>query len=309
MKKIIPIYIVCALWAHQASAQTTHDFLVAASNGDPVAQYNLAQCYRYGWGAEPNNTSYRHYLRLSAEGGEERARGELADNLTPIAPNLASYWRGEESSTLPYDYTYRSFDSGCYYGEIYRGTRDGYGTFVWDSGTIYVGRWENGERYGLGLSIFDTMTIFCTHTTSANGYGAALITAPDTHWAGAKGSLYYVGYLERDLPNGMGTLYDTEGRVTYYGAFADGIPTGPYPTAESFSSYRWVREELANGDTWEGEMTDGVRDGFGIYTWGDGSRWYGFWQDGMRDGSGLYIRSDGALMSGTWENGELKTDN
>ncbi len=287
------------------SAQVAGDFLAAARSGDPTAQYNLAQCYRYGWGVEINPTSYLHHLRLSAEGGEERAKIELADHLTDIAPDIAAHLR-DEANTPPYDYIYRSFDEGCYYGELYRGIRDGYGTFVWDSGTSYTGRWESGGRYGVGITRFDTMLIFSNHRGSAHGYGAAIITHPDHHWAGAKGSVRYVGYLEGGLPSGTGTLYDREGRVTYYGTFVAGVPTGNYPTRESFSSYRWECEVLPNGDNWEGEMVGGTREGFGIYTWEDGSRWYGFWEGGLRNGIGLYIRSDGALLSGTWEDGELK---
>ena len=308
MRRFLLIYIICMAANLSLSAQVASDFSAAARGGDSVAQYNLAQCYRYGWGVEANTTSYIHYLRLSAEGGEARARAELADHIATTAPDLASYLRGE-ASTLPYDYTYRSFDDGCYYGEMQYGTRDGYGTFLWDSGTCYTGRWESGVRYGEGITRFDTMYIFANHTGDAHGYGAAIITHPDHHWAGAAGSVRYVGYLENGLPSGTGALYNADGEVTYYGTFVAGIPTGEYPTRESFSSYRWVREELPNGDSWEGEVVGGIREGFGIYTWGDGSHWYGFWEGGVRNGIGLYLREDGSPLGGTWENGELRVEN
>ena len=308
MRRFAIIYIICISAHLSLFGQVASDFSAAARGGDATAQYNLAQCYRYGWGVESNTTSYLHYLRLSAEGGEERAKGELAAHLAATAPDLASYLRGE-ASTLPYDYTYRSFDDGCYYGEMQYGTRDGYGTFLWDSGTCYTGRWESGVRYGEGITRFDTMYIFAHHTGDAQGYGAAIITHPDHHWAGAVGSVRYVGYLENGLPSGTGTLYNADGEVTYYGTFVAGIPTNEYPTRESFSSYRWACEELPNGDSWEGEMVGGIREGFGIYTWGDGSRWYGFWEGGVRNGIGLYLREDGSPLGGTWENGELRIEN
>lgn len=289
-------------------AQVASDFTAAARGDDAVAQYNLAQCYRYGWGVEVNTTLWLHYLRLSAEGGEAKAKAELAEHLSGIAPDIASYWRDEESK-LSLDYAYRSFNEGCYYGELSYGTRDGYGTFVWDSGTCYTGRWESGVRYGVGITRFDTMLLFANHTGGAHGYGAVLITHPNHHWAGAKGSVRYVGYLANGIPNGVGTLYDSEGAVTYYGNFSSGAPTGTYPSTESYSSYRWAQEELPNGDTWEGEMMGDVREGFGIYTWEDGSCWYGFWENGIRHGIGLYVRTDGALLGGNWEMGELRIEN
>lgn len=308
MRRFTLIYIICAMVHLALPAQVASDFAASARGGNAVAQYNLAQCYRYGWGVEANTTSWLHYLRLSAEGGEAKAKADLADHLLGIAPEVAAYWRGEEGEQS-LNYSYRSFDEGCYYGELSYGTRDGYGTFVWDSGTCYTGCWDSGVRYGVGITRFDTMLLFANHTGGAHGYGAALITHPDHHWAGAEGSVRYVGYLENGTPNGTGTLYDSEGAVTYYGNFSSGVPTGIYPTTESFSSYRWAQEVMPNGDTWEGEMMGGVREGFGIYTWEDGSRWYGFWENGIRHGIGLYVRTDGALLGGNWEMGELRIEN
>lgn len=306
MRRYIFIYIICT-YAGLASAQTLGDYLPRARTGDAIAQYNTAQCYLYGWGTKPNKGLWLHFLRLSAEGGEPQAMEDLAGHLATLAPDLASYWRGEQS-TIPYDYSYHSHTDGCYYGEIHRGERDGYGTYLWDSGIHYTGLWESGERYGVGITHFEDMVIYGNHAGDAHGYGAIILTSPDLHFEGAEGSVYFVGYLSDGMPNGIGTLYNADGEVTYYGEFSNGIPTSTYPTEVRFSSYRWHREALPNGDSWEGEMVDNVRNGFGIYRWEDGSEWWGFWHEGSREGAGLYIRNDGALMYGTWERGELKIE-
>ena len=298
------IFILCACVATSASAQTLNDFLAAARSGDSVAQYNTAQCYRHGWGTAVNFSEWLHYLRLSAEGGEQRAQQALANHLSLVAPDVAAYWRGE-GEEFP-NYAYRSFDEGCYYGEMLGGTRDGYGSFVWDNGTIYTGEWEDGERYGIGVTHFDNQSIYGNHIKGQmSGYGAIIITSEGHYLDGAEGSVCYVGYFEAGLPNGSGTLYNASGEVTYYGTFKDGKPTATYPSEESYSLYRWEHEELPNGDGWEGESYEGVRHGFGIYRWADGAWWCGYWHEGLREGEGLLVRSDGSLLNGTWENGEL----
>ena len=308
MRRFIHMFIICACVATGASAQTLSDFLSAAQGGDPTAQFNAAQCYRYGWGTAPNPTEYHHLVRLSAEGGEPRAQRVLAEHYSSFAPNLASYWASGATSSLP-DYHYRSYDDGCYHGELLGGARDGYGFYLWDNGDYYIGEWENGERYGMGFTRFDRMALYGSLSKGQmEGYGALLITTEGCWLSGAEGSTRYVGYFEEGLPNGTGTLYNSSGEVTYYGNFKNGIPTDPYPSERSYSSYHWVYEELPNGDSWEGESYDGVRHGWGIYRWADGSWWCGTWHEGLREGEGLFVRSDGAMMTGTWEREELRVE-
>ncbi len=308
MRRFILMFITCACVAKGASAQVLSDFITAAHGGDTTAQFNAAQCYRYGWGTATNLTEWLHFMRLAAEGGEPRAQRILAEHFRPFAPNIATYWALEGSAAA--NYHYHSFDEGCYYGEMQGGVRDGYGSFAWDSGVYYLGEWENGERYGIGVTLFDNQILYGSLSDGQmEGYGAIVITAEDCWLQGAKGSTRFVGYFENGAPNGIGTLYNSLGEVTYYGNFKNGVPTASYPTTESYSLYRWEVEELPNGDRWEGELFDGVRHGFGTYHWADGSWWRGYWYEGLREGEGLFVRSDGAMMVGTWEKGKLKDEN
>lgn len=304
MKHFLPIFILCACATLNAFSQSLNDFIGAARTGDPQAQYNAAQCYRYGWGTPPNATLWHHYLRLAAENGVPEALTELANRYDSTLPHLAAHWRGE-SDNLPYTHHYRSYNEGCYYGEIRGGTRDGYGTFLWDSGVSHTGRWEEGVSYGMGYTRFDDQQLFCNHTGDGSGFGALILTSPEAHFPEAEGSRRYVGYFEEGLPNGFGALYDEEGKLVYFGNFSAGRPTDAYPSRESYSSYHWTHEQLSSGDSWEGEAVDGVRHGFGIYRWADGSWWCGFWQDGVREGAGLYVHHDGAIVTGEWSAGEL----
>lgn len=43
------------------------------------------------------------------------------------------------------------------------------------------------------------------------------------------------------------------------------------------------------GDTYDGEWKDGVRNGYGIYTWNGGAKYEGDYVNGVREGTGKYL--------------------
>lgn len=302
MRRFILILIVCASACGSLRAQSLGDYLSEARSGNSIAQYNAAMCYLHGWGTEPDLSRWHYFMRQAAENGQQEAARKLADHYAPFAPEMASYWLGEES-TLPYKYHYRSYDQGCYYGELRRGVRDGYGSFLWDDGTYLVGNWEDGRQYGMCAILTEE------HATYGNfdnfcGLGA-IILIEGHEFEGVEGAVVYVGYIEDGLPSSHGAFYDTEGRNIYYGPIKNAMPSASSST-ESYRAYRWSREQLSSGDSWEGESLNGVRSGFGIYRWEDGAWWCGFWENGLREGSGLYRRADGALMTGLWSGDTLQ---
>ena len=306
MKRLL-LYILVSLTIllpDGVTAQTLSDFLPAALTNNPIAQYNASKCYAYGWGTEINLPRAAHYLRLAAENGQPRAMAELAEQFSTPSPLLADYWRNEGAESR--GNRYESYDNGCYYGEIISYQRDGYGTYAWDSGTVYSGEWQDGRRHGMGFSVYGDAIHYGSYTNEPNGYGATIITAPQREIAGAEGACIYVGDFVNGTPHGLGTLYDREGRLLYYGDFAKGSPSATYPTTDSYSRYRWTHESLPGGDTYEGESNNGVREGFGIYRWADGSVWFGEWAGGVRSGEGLYINANGAMMAGSWVDGEFQ---
>lgn len=303
MRRTLLYILVSLLCCFSAHAQQLSDFLSEAKRGNSLAQYNASVCYKHGLGTEPNPTRSRHFLRLAAENGEQIARKQLADLFATSLPQLASYWEKSLSADSPTSgfTSYESFDNGCYYGQLHGGLRDGYGTYVWDSGTHYVGSWEDDERYGMGRTSTATQTHYGHYLNNATGYGATIITdTTHTHIAQCPDGICYAGSYASGLPDGIGTIYNSAGEVVYYGSFEAGRPTDHYPSTESYSAYRWVREVLPSGDTYEGETVNGLREGFGIYRWAAGSVWFGQWQGGVRSGEGLYIDTDGRMIEGVW---------
>ena len=296
MRRLILIFILCAWAAAPLRGQTLSNYLTEARSGNTIAQYNAAMCYLHGWGTQPNQARWHYFMRLAAQGGQEEASEKLACYYDGFAPELASYWRGQEN-TLPYQYFYRAYDEGCYYGELRGGQRDGYGSFVWDEGIYLVGYWEDGRQSGMCRIMTPEQTTY-GHFDNLSGSGAIILT-PGHHFAGLESAVVYVGYIEDGVPSGHGAFYDTEGRNIYFGPIDSEGSSGVVAT-QANHPYRWGHESLSSGDSWEGESLNGVRHGFGIYRWADGAWWCGFWENGLREGSGLYMRADGALMTGVW---------
>lgn len=303
MKRTLLYILVWLTIPLGASAQSLGDWLPSALAGNPTAQYNASKCYAYGWGTEANAQRAAYFLRLAAEQSLPRAMTELADHYSPTAPLLAQYWADEGSESRA-NY-YESYENGCYYGEVHNYLRDGYGTYAWDSGTIYSGEWFEGKRYGIGFTLYEGLAHYGNYSDGPEGHGATIVCDSLTHLAGAPGSRVYVGNFANGTPQGQGTLYGADGTLLYNGPFDKGLPTATYPTTANYTPYRWTYEALPGGDSYEGESHNGIREGFGIYRWADGSVWFGYWEGGLREGEGLYINANGAMMAGIWSEGEL----
>ena len=43
----------------------------------------------------------------------------------------------------------------------------------------------------------------------------------------------------------------------------------------------------SNGDVYEGQFVDGLKEGFGVYIWASGSKYEGNWKAGKKHGQGV----------------------
>ena len=53
--------------------------------------------------------------------------------------------------------------------------------------------------------------------------------------------------------------------------------------------------------TYEGQYTNGQRNGLGTIVYGDGSVYYGFWKSDKKDGQGIFIFNNGNYFVGTFK--------
>ena len=63
----------------------------------------------------------------------------------------------------------------------------------------------------------------------------------------------------------------------------------------------FVKLDLPNGDSYEGQASDGIPQGLGTYRWVSGDWYEGDWQQGLRTGSGTYHWSNGDFYDGEFE--------
>ena len=58
--------------------------------------------------------------------------------------------------------------------------------------------------------------------------------------------------------------------------------------------------KIHNGDYYEGEFADDMKNGEGVYVWVDGDRYEGGYVNNKRNGFGTYTFADGTVQSGKW---------
>ncbi len=163
---------------------------------------------------------------------------------------------------------------GCFSGNC----ENGYGTYYYDNGTIYIGNFQNGQCHGQGTCYFED------------------------------GSMY-VGQWAKHMFNGQGVHYTTSG-VIERGFFQDHKFVGEESGGEvgcisgncidGFGIYKYD-----DGGIYTGEFVDSYREGQGTYYWKDGGKYVGAWVLGQFEGEGTYTYPDGTVSSGTWKNHEL----
>lgn len=68
--------------------------------------------------------------------------------------------------------------------------------------------------------------------------------------------------------------------------------------AASSSWAATTRIELPSGDVYEGEIRDGQRTGYGVYSWQNGQRYEGGFDAGRRSGLGIFTLRDGTTFRG-----------
>jgi hypothetical protein len=185
-----------------------------------------------------------------------------------------------------------------YKGEVSNGLPNGQGTYTSSDGYKYVGEFKDGLRNGQGTS------------TSPNGYK-------------------YVGEFKDGFPNGQGTLTLPVGRRTLtfpsgnggvlHGLWKDGEFLGEKTLHENKSESKTVTLYISEDDYWTnssswktsrnlesdyvyvGEISNGIPNGQGTFTYLDGRKYVGAFKDGKYDGQGTFTSPDGAKYVGAWK--------
>lgn len=147
-----------------------------------------------------------------------------------------------------------TYKGGIYAGDLREGIPHGHGTFDCTD-YHYEGRFQHGRFHGWGE----------LHATES--------------WSGEEETYLYNSRGERLFWGG----------IDYEGEFMDGIPNGKGTMYDSddFACY-------------EGQLLDAVPHGNGRAMFYDGRIFDGCWANGKADGAGRYLLTDGKVYEGNW---------
>jgi hypothetical protein len=191
----------------------------------------------------------------------------------------------------------KSFGNGDVFEGMYRyETRLGFGTYVWNDSSAYVGKWNEGLIEGRGM-----ITRFITQ----HGSDTLADVNPDFHFGAWSGGLccdygvrmytngdHYTGEFHSGLRSGYG-IYKFSNDDVYEGFFTEGKCHG------------LGIKRMNNGDVYDGEWQDGKAHGYGIKTFHlCGDVYQGFHENDERQGHGVYRWVNGHVYEGDFHHDE-----
>ncbi len=186
-----------------------------------------------------------------------------------------SYMSGEGTTVFP--------GIGEYSGEMSSSKRNGQGTFIWKTGDKYTGHWSNDTMSGQGRYTFANGDFFegefsenkpisgkytCNRKLPSN--------ADDTE---------IVSFVYTFSNNEKHLVFTTKGGLKY-----DGDASGLVSNGNAIITY-------PSGNTYNGQLVNGQREGTGKYTWvnerGKTTAYYeGSWNADHMNGEGKYHYSN-----------------
>jgi len=176
---------------------------------------------------------------------------------------------------------------GKYFGEIVGGKPHGKGTTIYPNGfksgdgkVELVGEWKEGEPWNI------------TRYNKSGEITAKWVNGVMTDKGSVVMEKSQQGILYRDTPRSKwvegGKKWfksgDEKTQVKFEGDILNGVPNG-------YGSFT-----VPNGDKFVGEYKDGLKNGQGTYTYSNGDKYVGEWKDGLKHGQGTFTLPDGTSM-------------
>lgn len=164
---------------------------------------------------------------------------------------------------------------------------NGYGTYIFKSGSKYVGDFKNGKLHGKGIFYFTNGNKYIGNWANQyrEGRGRLIFKNGDE----------YDGQFKHNKMTGEGTMKYANGDE-YKGNFENDLPSGA-------GTYRHQ-----NGDFYEGNFHNGKYADEGTMNYADGYKYVGNWKKGKKHGVGTLYHPDGTTELGDWVNGTRLTE-
>jgi hypothetical protein len=223
-------------------------------------------------------------------------------------------------------------DGNQYDGQWQNSLPNGYGVMNYSDGSIRNGFWQNGVPMKTDANVdYDMYEKFkfetlhgCISGNCKNGEGQYIFS----------NGTEYNGKFANSQPSGKGKMKYTDGN-TFVGEFEKGLPHGIGRMSYLDGAYQygtWTSGEYQNefalkgamgcveGDCqsgrgvylfsigkydvkYEGEMKNGLPNGFGSAEYTNGEKYIGDWLDGKHNGQGSLVLVNGSRIEGTWKSG------
>ena len=183
---------------------------------------------------------------------------------------------------------------------------NGYGSYLYDNGAVYMGEFKDGDMMGHGIYFYEDGEKYIGNFKYGEYEGEGASIKPD----GTK----YIGEFSDGEFNGLGRLYFSNGKK-YTGHFVEGVKEGygifeftngqKYMGYFSGDSYNGKGKMIfSNGAVYSGDFVDNKREGSGIYSTPSGTKYTGEFKGGLFHGQGKLIQKDGTIQTGNFVNGE-----
>lgn len=211
--------------------------------------------------------------------------------------------------------------TGCVSGNCY----EGMSTYVWESGSKYIGEYSKGKREGFGSYFFSNGDQFTGEWRDNQRHGTGMyIYATEGRYKKYLGEWYDgkrsgIGLMEyRDGSKKLGEWEENE-PIDSDGQ--KGCLAGD--CQNTYSDYIWEDGSryignfraskphgkgtmyFENGSKYTGGFRDGTAHGRGILHATDGSKYEGEWVNGLKDGFGTLYHPNGEVETGEWKDGNL----
>ena len=192
-------------------------------------------------------------------------------------PN-GNHYEGEWKSNQPDGKGKLTYPNGdVYEGGFLRGLYNGKGRFSRKNGDYVQGSWLIGVKDGEFEELWsDGQENFkgTYENGKREGYGVLQL----------KGDKVYQGYFSNDKFHGQGKILFHHEKLKYQGEFRQGEMSGK-------GIIIWLNE---GGATYDGEVINGLRNGFGVYTDNKRNKYCGYWKNDKKDGQGMLVTEQGA---------------
>jgi hypothetical protein len=186
-----------------------------------------------------------------------------------------------------------------YWGEVKDGKPNGIGRQCcspWGSISGYIGEFADGQQNGYGRVFFDDNSEYVGKLVEGKFDGPGCIFNPPR---------LYCGNFKGFKVGGVATLQTiVDGIVSQ--RIVGSLDEDGHPQSPNIAYFLQDGNYSVAGTRYEGEVKNGMRNGYGIAYFPDGTRYEGQWSDRVMQGFGKKIGADQkTIVGGLWENNKI----